>query len=188
MTQRGLRQVVQWAAPVIGLALMAFYAWCDTACSALQGTLLGLDLRFLGIGFMAALLGLTLLERIRPALPIGPLRALLLAGALGGETLLVRFQVLHQIYCPFCLAFSLCIVALFLVHHRRRYGFLTLLGFGAGLALFALFFEGSVIPLYRLAFLRPIAWSSLGDGTIVSIPRFYTNLPEAWSESMWALG
>lgn len=76
------------------------------------------------------------------------LRILLLSGALGGETLLVRFQILHDTYCPFCLAFGACILILFIANFAKAPRYLALGAFLAGIAAFALFFEGSVIPLY----------------------------------------
>jgi hypothetical protein len=72
----------------------------------------------------------------------------MLAGALGGELLLVRFQIVHQTFCPFCLAFALCLAVLFAVHFPRMHKGLALAAFAAGVAAFALFFQGSVLPLY----------------------------------------
>jgi hypothetical protein len=74
---------------------------------------------------------------------------MLLSGALGGEILLVRFQVVHDTYCPFCLAFGSCILVLFAANFTKMNKYLALGAFLAGIAAFALFFEGSVLPLYR---------------------------------------
>ncbi|HBB16788.1 MAG: hypothetical protein A3J94_10955 [Syntrophus sp. RIFOXYC2_FULL_54_9] len=77
------------------------------------------------------------------------LRIMLLSGALGGETFLVRFQVVHDTYCPFCLAFGSCILILFVTNCTKTNRYLTLGAFLAGIAAFAFLFEGSVVPLYR---------------------------------------
>ena len=135
--------------PMVGIGLMVFYEVCDTSCSSLQGTFLDLDLKAIGILFMVALLALNLPPASRWTAYIGHLRTMLLAGALGGELLLVRFQVIHDTYCPFCLAFGSCILVLFAVNFTKMNKYLTLVAFLAGIAAFALFFEGSVMPLYR---------------------------------------
>jgi len=135
--------------PAIGVGLMVFYEVCDTSCSSLQGTFLGLDLKVIGILYMAALLILTLPPASRWSASVGHLRTMLLSGALGGETLLVRFQVVHDTYCPFCMAFGSCILVLFAANFTKMNRYLALGAFLAGIAAFALLFEGSVLPLYR---------------------------------------
>jgi len=150
MTQNGIRRIVNWTVPPVGLGLMVYYDVCDTACSSLQGTFMGLDLTWVGIAFMAVLVALNVLEIRHPAAPVQGMRTVMLAGALGGETLLVHFQIVHDIYCPFCLAFFLCVLILFAANVRRCHGwYAALLAFLAGVAAFALFFQGSVLPLYR---------------------------------------
>ena len=52
------RKAVNISLPLIGLGVVIFYQLCDTACSALQGRLLGVDLKVLGILFMAVLLAI----------------------------------------------------------------------------------------------------------------------------------
>ena len=142
------RNAVDILLPVIGLGLVIFYQICDTACSALRGKLLGVDLKVVGILFMFSLLAIVALQRTRLSSPAGHLRTLMLAGALGGEVLLVRFQIVHETYCPFCLAFGLCIVLLFAAHFPRMNKYAALAAFLAGAGVFALGFTGSVLPLY----------------------------------------
>jgi hypothetical protein len=72
----------------------------------------------------------------------------MLSGALGGEVLLVVFQVRHDAYCTFCLAFGLCVLALFAVNIMKMNKYLALGAFLAGVVAFALFFKGAVLPLY----------------------------------------
>ena len=149
MTRDHVLKIINIVFPIAGIGLMVFYEVCDTSCSALRGTFMGLDLKVIGIMFMAVLLALTLLPVSRSAASAGYLQTLFLSGALGGEVLLVRFQIVNDTYCPFCLAFGSCILILFAVNFTRMNRYLTLGTFLAGIIAFALFFEGSIIPFYR---------------------------------------
>jgi len=149
MTRDQVLKIINVAFPAIGIGLMVFYGVCDTSCSSLQGTFLCLDLKMIGILYMAALLALTLPPVSRWAASVHHLRTMLLSGALGGEILLVRFQVVNDTYCPFCLAFGSCILILFAANFTKMNRYLVLGAFLAGIAAFAMFFEGSVLPLYR---------------------------------------
>jgi uncharacterized membrane protein len=149
MTRNQVLKIINVLFPIIGIGVMVFYDVCSTACSSLQGTFLGLDLKVIGILYMAALLAMALLPVSRWAASVSHLRTMLLSGALGGEILLVRFQVVNDTYCPFCLAFGMCILILFAANFTKMNKYLALGAFLAGLAAFALFFEGSVLPLYR---------------------------------------
>jgi len=40
----------------IGIGLMIFYTICDTSCSYLRGDLFGIDLKYVGVGYMLALI------------------------------------------------------------------------------------------------------------------------------------
>jgi hypothetical protein len=143
-----LSKMLNLIVPVIGAMLMVFYEVCDTSCSALRGTFLGVDLKYIGILFMAVLLMLNLPPVFRYAIPVSHLRTMMLSGALGGEILLVRFQIVHDTFCPFCLAFGFCLLILFAANARKMNKYLVLGAFLAGLGAFALFFDGSVLPLY----------------------------------------
>lgn len=148
MTRDHVLKIINVSFPAIGVGLMIFYGVCETSCSSLQGTFLGLDLKVIGILYMAVLLMLTLPLASRWASSVRHLRTLLLSGALGGEILLVRFQVVHDTYCPFCLAFGSCILVLFAANFTKMNKYLALGAFLAGIVAFALFFHGSVLPLY----------------------------------------
>lgn len=143
-----LLKIVNLIFPIIGVGLMVFYEVCDTSCSSLRGTFWGVDLKYVGILFMAALLALNLPPVSRHVTPVSHLRTMMLSGALGGEILLVRFQMVHDTYCTFCLAFGLCILILFAANFLRMNKSLALGAFLAGLGAFAIFFKGSVLPLY----------------------------------------
>jgi len=135
--------------PIVGLGLMIFYEVCDTSCTYLQGTFAGVDLKMVGILHMAVLLLLNLpsLSHRHTGL-VNNLRTMMLSGAVGGEVILVRFQIVHNTYCPFCMAFGLCILVLFTAHFQKMSKLLALVCFSAGIIAFALFFKGAVLPLY----------------------------------------
>jgi hypothetical protein len=141
-------KIVNMVFPVVGVGLMIAYGVCNTSCSSLRGTFLGVDLKVIGILYMALLFVLTLPPASRYATSVNYLRTMMLSGALGGEVLLGRFQIVHDIYCPFCLAFGLCVVALFAANFTKMNKYLAIGAFLAGVAAFALFFKGSVLPLY----------------------------------------
>ncbi len=149
MTRDKVPKIINVVLPAIGIGSMIAYGVCDTSCSSLLGTFLGVDLKAIGILFMAVLLVLTLPPASRYAASVNNLRTMMLSGALGGEVLLVRFQIVQDIYCPFCLAFGLCVVVLFAVNFKKMSKYLALGAFLAGIAAFALFFIGSVLPLYN---------------------------------------
>jgi uncharacterized membrane protein len=149
MTRDHVLKIINIFFPVFGIGSMVLYKVCDTSCSSLQGWLMGMDLKVVGILYMAVLLALALPTVSQWADSLQLLRILLLSGALGGETLLVRFQIVHDTYCPFCLAFGSCILILFVANFTKRNRYPALGTFLAGVVAFAIFFEGSVLPLYR---------------------------------------
>ena len=148
MTRDKVRRALSIVLPLVGMGLMIFYQYCNTACSYVQGTFMGMDLKLVGILFMAALLVVALPPAFRYPAHGNVLRPAMLSAAGGGEVLLFRFQVLHDTYCPFCLAFGVCVLMLFAVNFSRMNRYLALGSFLAGMGAFALFFEGSVLPLY----------------------------------------
>lgn len=143
-----VRRALSIFLPLFGMGLMIFYQYCNTSCSYVQGTFMGMDLKLVGILFMAALLAAALPPASRYPAHVNTLCTMMLSAAVGGEVLLVRFQVLHDTYCPFCLAFGVCVLTLFAVNFSRMNRYLALGSFLAGMGAFALFFEGSVLPLY----------------------------------------
>ncbi len=148
MTYAPILKIGNTAFPVLGIGLMVFYGVCDTSCSSLQGAFLGVDLKAVGVVYMAALLALNLPLASPWTAPILHLRTSLLSGALGGETVLLRFQAVNDTYCPFCLVFGFCILALFVVNFSKMNKYLSLGTFLMGITAFALFFKGAILPLY----------------------------------------
>jgi len=148
MTWDKILKTVNIIFPLIGMGLMIFYETCDTACSYLQGTFWGIDLKIIGILFMAILLTAAFSPVSGSFVPVNLLHTAMLSAALGGEILLVRFQIVQDTYCPFCLAFGMCVLVLFASNFSRMNKYLASGSFLAGISAFALFFEGSVMPLY----------------------------------------
>ncbi len=149
MNRDNFLKIINAVFPVIGIGSMIAYGVCDTSCSSLRGTFLGVDLKVIGILFMAILLALTPRYASGYATSADHLRTMMLAGALGGEVLLIRFQIVHNIYCPFCLAYGLCVAVLVAANSTKMNKYPALGAFLAGVAAFTLFFKGSVLPLYN---------------------------------------
>ncbi len=97
----------------VGIAVMVYYNLCETDCSYLKGDLFGIDLKYVGIGFMAVLIVLVLVRQ-------SWLIRILLAGALGGEIHLVAFQVRENVFCPFCLTFAGILLAAYAVNYEFK--------------------------------------------------------------------
>jgi len=114
---------------VAGIVLMVFYEVCDTSCSYLQGDIFGIDLKWIGVAYMLAIIGFAAFQQT-------PFVRVLLASGLGGEVHLFAFQVQNDVYCPFCLAFAVMVMAAFIVnynvpsawHENRRKMWLYFLG------------------------------------------------------------
>lgn len=143
-------KVLNLVLPVAGITLMVVYEICAGSCAYLKGSFLGIDLKYVGIIFMGVLLVLGVVtspERHRfAALSL----TFLLSAAVGVEFYLIGFQMYHGTYCPYCLAFSGCVFALFAINQgvmdrRLMVAFVVL-----GLLGFAVFFEGSITPSYGL--------------------------------------
>jgi thiol:disulfide interchange protein DsbA len=105
------RKFITIALALAGMGIMIFYSSCTGSCDYLAGNFLGIDLKYVGIGFMAALimvalLNFTLMVRI------------MLATALGGEVYLIGYQISVDTYCYYCLAFALLILAAFLINYQ----------------------------------------------------------------------
>lgn len=147
---------------LIGIAVTVAYALCLGACSYLKGDILGIDLKYLGIFYMAVVLLLTWFRK--PLLSL-----LLLAFGAGGEIFLIGYQVHTGIYCPFCLAFGATILLAFAVNFERTRKALAALAAAAGLLFFLLFFSGSATPVYAA---EPVM-SAFGTGPVEV--RLYTD-------------
>lgn len=99
------------ALALIGIGLMMYYDYCDTSCSYLKGDILGIDLKWVGVVFMTAIIAFAVFRQT-------PLVRTLLAAGLGVEVYLYAFQLQNDVYCPFCLAFSVLVIASFLINYE----------------------------------------------------------------------
>ena len=93
-----------------GIALMAFYTVCDTSCAYLKGDVWGVDLKWIGIAYMVALIGFAACKQT------SFVRALLATG-IGVEVYLIAFQFDQDVFCPFCLAFAAMILTAFMINY-----------------------------------------------------------------------
>ncbi len=162
---RNHRDYITIALALIGIVLMFFYSVCDTSCTYLKGDIFGIDLKYIGIGYMLAIIVLALFKQTA-------LVRILLASGIGVEVYLVAFQFREDVFCPFCIAFGAIVILAFFLNYekpqarggwRRRiiYGLgeteLPLIGKkGIPLLLFVILgylfvvmtFSGSVTPAY----------------------------------------
>ncbi len=124
-----------------GIGITLAYIYCYGSCSSLRGSVLGVDLKYMGIFYMTAILVLALMRKSLPCL-------LLFAFGAGGELFLIGYQIRSGIYCPYCLAFAATIFLGLAVNFERTKKTLVALVAAAGLLFFLLFFSGSATPVY----------------------------------------
>ena len=95
-----------------GVGTMIYYATCTTSCSYLRGDILGIDLKYVGVTYMAAII---LLALIRQA----DLLRMVVAAGIGVEVFLVSFQVQENVFCPYCLTFGIMVILIYLINYER---------------------------------------------------------------------
>ena len=149
------RNTITIALALVGIGLMAYYDYCDTTCSYLKGDIWGIDLKWVGIAYMVVIIAFSAFRQT----PF--LRAFLAAG-LGVEAHLYTFQVQNDVYCPFCLAFSITLILSFIINYevpsawrenRRRMW---------------LYFLGEVdFPMFKINKLPLLIFSLLGYLTVL---------------------
>jgi len=174
------RNAITIVLALIGIGLMMYYDYCDTTCSYLKGDIWGIDLKWFGSAYMAAII-------IFAAFRQTPFVRALLAAGLGVEVHLYAFQVQNDVYCPFCLAFSVMVIVSFIINYEvssawfenRRRMWLYFLGevnfpmfkikklpllivSVLGYLAILLTFSGSVTPAYGQEAVRSVP--SLGKG------------------------
>ena len=97
---------------MMGIGLMVFYSICESSCSYLRGDIFTIDLKYIGISFMIAIIVLVLCKQI-------DLIRIILAGGIGVEIFLVVFQFRENVFCPFCLAFGTIVVIMNIVNYIK---------------------------------------------------------------------
>ena len=125
----------------IGIGIIIFYTFCDDSCRYLQGAIWGLDLKYLGIVFMAAVILLTALKKDSLCLA-------LISMGIGGEAFLIGYQINNSTYCPFCLAFGVVLILIFVVNFQKKQIPLITIMAILGLLFLFLAFKGSATPVF----------------------------------------
>ncbi|MFA5278700.1 MAG: thioredoxin domain-containing protein [Smithellaceae bacterium] len=100
------------AAALAGIGIMAYYATCNTGCSYLRGDILGIDLKYVGVGYMGVIILLALFRQ-------ADLLRMLVAAGIGVEAFLISFQFREEVFCPFCLAFGALVILMYLINYER---------------------------------------------------------------------
>ncbi len=147
---------------LLAVGLEVYYSICGGSCSYLRGDLFGIDLQYIGIAYMAFIVLLSVMKK-------DLFLILTLSAGLGVEMYLVGFQVWHDAYCPYCLAFGGVLMMMFFLNMRKAQIKLASICAALSLILFALFFKGSATPSYAAEVLVP----SFGSGKVVV--RIYTD-------------
>lgn len=125
----------------IAVTLEIYYSICAGACSYLRGTIFGVNLEYVGIGYMVCIILLSILKK-------DTLLLVLLSAGVGIEFYLIGFQVWHNTYCLYCLAFAAIVFLLFAVNFKRDRTMLCVVSTVAALIFFSIFFKGSLAPTY----------------------------------------
>jgi hypothetical protein len=137
----GWRRAVNIVLPIVILGDMIFYQFCLSSCSYLQGDILGIDMKYVGLFIPLPLIAMALLKQDLFYL-------LALSFGLGGEIKLISFQIQQGIYCPYCLLAGAIIVLLFLANLDRSRKTITVSSVIIGFLFFQLFFHGAAAPSY----------------------------------------
>ncbi|MCX5805412.1 MAG: hypothetical protein NT010_04990 [Proteobacteria bacterium] len=145
-----ITKILNIVLPLAGIAFMLFYEYCNTSCLYLNGTFIGINLKWVGIIYMIVLFASTFSLWGSLAQMAVHFRTVLISAAVGVEFFLISWQIVKGTYCPFCLAFSACIFLLFAANFSLMNKKLVIVSLIVGFAGFALFFEGSLSPVYTL--------------------------------------
>jgi len=149
------RHIITILLALIGIGIMAYYDYCETTCSYLKGDILGVDLKFVGIAYMAVIIVFAAFKKMNFV------RALLAAG-LGVEVHLYAFQVQNDVYCPFCLAFSVMLILSFIMTYEVPSAWRE------NRSRMWLYFLGEVnFPMFKLNKLPLLLFSVLGYLTVL---------------------
>jgi len=105
------RHIMTIALSLAGIVVMIYYDYCNTECSYLKGDIWGIDLKWVGIAYMIAVI-------IFAAFKLSPFVRAALAAGLGVEVHLYAFQIQNNVYCPFCLTFSIMLILSFIINYE----------------------------------------------------------------------
>ncbi len=146
------RKQLNIALLLIGFGAIIFYMTCLDACAGVAGSLLGIDLTYVGMLYLGA---------ISFALLLGwqVLAFWMLAAGAGGEIFLIGYQVRTGDYCMFCLLFASVVIAMAAVNFCRTRIRALLLAVPLGFIMLWLSFAAAPVISY-------------GAATIPSLPVF----------------
>ena len=105
------RKILTGVLALAGIGTMWYYAQCTDSCAYLTGDVFGIDLKYLGIGYMVVVIALA-------AAGWDALLRMVLAAGIGGEIFLFGFQVSERVFCPYCLVFAGALILAFIVNYR----------------------------------------------------------------------
>jgi len=138
---RHRRYVINIVLACLAVGLEIYYSVCGGACSYLKGSIFGIDLEYVGIAYMACIILLSILKK-------DTLLLVLIAAGVGIELYLIGFQVWHNTYCSYCLAFAGVVFFLYALNFEKSKITLSFVSMCAALVLFSIFFKGSLVPSY----------------------------------------
>lgn len=147
---RRRRYIVNIVLACLAIALEIYYSICGGACSYLKGSIFGIDLGYVGIAYMACIMALSILKK-------DILLLVLISAGVGIEFYLIGFQVWHNTYCTYCLAFAAVVFVLFFLNSDRDRKMLSIVSMAFALVLFSIFFNGSLVPSYSYTLQAPPA-------------------------------
>lgn len=156
------RYIITIICALIAIGIEYFYTICETACSYLKGDIFGIELQYIGIVYMVAIIVLAILKK-------DTLLIILLSAGVGIEVYLIGFQIWHNTYCSYCLAFGGMLMLQFFINLNWKKKRLMLLCMISAFILFSLVFKGSVTPVYAEE--QPL--STFGTGKV--LVRLYTD-------------
>ncbi|OGW53239.1 MAG: hypothetical protein A2Y81_07365 [Nitrospirae bacterium RBG_13_43_8] len=151
---------------LIGIGIPLLYGLCEGSCSYLSGSIFSVDLKYVGVLYMALLFIFSLLRRNTIVL-------FFLSLGMGAEIQLAVFQIKNGLYCTLCIVFGVLIALLFFLNFDRSKKILIAVSLIIGLALCSLFFEGAITPLYAQEMPKANLIPSFGTGQIQV--RLYTD-------------
>jgi uncharacterized membrane protein len=138
---RQRRYLIDIALSAVAVGVIVFYSICGNSCSYLKGSILGVELQYVGIAYMAALIFLNLLKKDFFIL-------VFLSAGLGIEAFLVGFQIVNAKYCPYCLIFGLIVIVQFVLNFDRKRRWFVVSSMIIAMILFAMLFKGTAFPTY----------------------------------------
>lgn len=141
---RERKRLLNLLLPLAGAGAVLLSWICSDGCAAVAGTLAGIDLKIVGLIYLALFAACTLLSWHGAGFA-------LLSMGMGAEVFLLGRQLATGKYCSFCLAFAAVVALLFLINVERERIRSLLAAAGGGFVLLLLSFSAAVVPSYGAA-------------------------------------